>query len=184
MLHCLRRLLSFFRRGRLDDELAEEISLHLDLRRRRLIEGGMAPADAEREARRQFGNVMAVRERSRDQWGSVALAAFLQDVRFGTRMLARSPGLSLVVVLTIAFGAGLNGAVFLQLNDTFLRAPDLPDAKTLVWLDDGGPRTGGTTYPDYVDYRDRVPAIDLALFAGANKNTVAVGNRVAAGTDA
>lgn len=184
MLHRLRRLLWFFRRDRLDDELAEEIRLHLDLRRRALIEGGMPPADADREARRQFGNVMAIRERSRDQWGSVALAAFVQDVRFGTRMLARSPGLSLVVVLTIAFGAGLNGAVFLQLNDTFLRAPDLPDAKTLVWLDDGGPRMGGTTYPDYIDYRDRVPAIDLALFAGANKNTVAVGNTVKAGTDA
>ena len=145
----------------------------------------MPPADAEREARRQFGNVMSIRERTRDQWGSVAVAAFLQDVKFGARMLARSPGLSVVVVLTIAFGSFLNGAVFLQLNDTFLRAPDLPNAETLVWLDDGGPRTGGTTYPDYVDYRDRVPAIDLAVFAGGgNDNRAAVGNMVAAGTDA
>ena len=171
MLHIMRRLLSFFRRGRLDDELAEEIRLHLELRQRALMDGGMPPADAEREARRQFGNVMSIRERTRDQWGSVAVAAFLQDVRFGARMLARSPGLSVVVVLTIAFGSFLNGAVFLQLNDTFLRAPDLPNAKTLVWLDDGGPRTGGTTYPDYVDYRDRVPAIDLAVFAGGGTQT-------------
>ena len=185
MLHIMRRLLSFFRRGHLDDELAEEIRLHLELRQRALMDGGMPPADAEREARRQFGNVMAIRERTRDQWGSVAVAAFLQDVRFGARMLARSPGLSVVVVLTIAFGSFLNGAVFLQLNDTFLRAPDLPNAETLVWLDDGGPRMGGTTYPDYVDYRDRVPAIDLAVFAGGgNNNRAAVGNTVAAGTDA
>ena len=126
----------------------------------------MPPADAEREARRQFGNVMSIRERARDQWGSVAVAALVQDVKFGARMLARSPGLSVVVVLTIAFGSFLNGAVFLQLNDTFLGATDLPNAETLVWLDDGGPRTGGTTYPDYVDYRERVPAMDLAVFAG------------------
>jgi macrolide transport system ATP-binding/permease protein len=185
MLPIMRRLRSFFRRGHLDDELAEEIRLHLELRQRALIEGGMAPADADREARRQFGNIMSIRERTRDQWGSVAVAAFLQDVRFGARMLARSPGLSVVIVLTIAFGSFLNGAVFLQLNDTFLRAPDLPNAKTLVWLDDGGPRTGGTTYPDYVDYRDRVPAIDLAVFAGGgNTNRVAVGSTVAAGADA
>ena len=175
MLHRLRRLLSFLRRGRLDDELAEEIRLHLELRQRALMNGGMPPADAEREARRQFGNVMSIRERTRDQWGSVAIAAFLQDVKFGARLLVRSPGLSVVVVLTIAFGSFLNGAVFLQLNDTFLRAPDLADAKTLVWLDDGGPRTGGTTYPDYVDYRERVPSIDLAVFAGGgNAKTVAV----------
>ena len=175
MSHIMRRLLSFFRRGRLDDELAEEIRVHLELRQRALMDGGMPPADAEREARRQFGNVMSIRERTRDQWGSVAVAAFLQDVKFGARMLARSPGLSVVVVLTIAFGSFLNGAVFLQLNDTFLRAPDLPNAETLVWLDDGGPRTGGTTYPDYVDYRDRVPAIDLAVFAGGGNRTMAVG---------
>ena len=90
MLHRMRRLLSFFRRGHLDDELAEEIRLHLELRQRALMDGGMPAADAEREARRQFGNVMSIRERTRDQWGSVAVAAFLQDVKFGARMLARS----------------------------------------------------------------------------------------------
>jgi hypothetical protein len=165
MLQFLRRVLSYVRRDRLDDDLAEEIQLHLDLRRRALIENGMLPADADREARRQFGNVTAIRERSRDHWGSVAVTAFFQDVRFGTRMLARSPGLCAVVVLTIAFGAGLNGAVFLQFNQAFLRPPDLTDADRLVWLDDGDPRMGGTTYPDYVDYRDRVAAVELALFA-------------------
>lgn len=178
MLHSIRRLLSFFRRERLDHELSEEIRVHLDLRRRALIEDGMAPADAEREARRQFGNVMAIRERSRDHWGSVTVTAFLQDVRFGARTLARRPGLCLVVVLTIAFGAGLNGAVFMQLNDTFLRPPDLADAETLVWLDDGGPRMGGTTYPDYVDYRDRVQAIDLAVFVGGGRSVTSVDTRV------
>jgi putative ABC transport system permease protein len=175
MMSVIRRVLTFFRRDRLDDELAEEIRLHLDLRRRALVEQGLAPADAEREARRQFGNVMAIRERSRDYWGSIALTAFLQDVKFGARVLARSPGLSVVVVLTIAFGAALNGAVFLQLNDAFLREPDLTNADRLVWLDDGGPRTGGATYPDYADYRDRVPAIDLAIFTGG-------GNKAPAGS--
>ena len=81
MLHPVRRLLSFFRRGRLDDELAEEIRLHLELRQRALMDGGMPPADAEREARRQFGNVMSIRERTRDQWSGVALAAFVQPTR-------------------------------------------------------------------------------------------------------
>ncbi len=101
MLQLVRRVVSCFRRDRLDDELAEEIRLHLDLRRRARIENGMSPADADYEARRQFGNVTAIRERSRDHWGSVAVTAVVQDVRFGTRVLARSRGLCIVVVLTI-----------------------------------------------------------------------------------
>jgi predicted permease len=159
----IRRLRAFLRRDRLDDELAEEIGTHIQLRQRALIEQGWPEAEAAAEARRQFGNVTAVREQSRDHWGSALLTALGQDVRFGVRMIARTPALSAAVVLTIAFGAGLNGAVFLQLNDLFLRPPDLPNADTLVWLDDA------STYPDYVDYRDRVPAIDLAIFGGGSR---------------
>src|SRR5262245_7611556 len=184
MLQLLRRAVSYFRRDRLDDELAEEIRLHLELRRQALVDSGMPPAEADREARRQFGNVTAIREQSRDHWGSIAVTAFFQDVKFGARMLARSPGLCAVIVLTIAFGAGLNGAVFLQFNDVFLRPPDLTDAERLVWLDDGDPRMGGTTYPDYVDYRDRVAAIELAVFARGDKTSAAVmdGRPITAGT--
>ena len=57
MLSVLRRLVAFFRRNRLDDDLVEEIRLHLELRKQALIAAGMAPADADHEARRQFGNV-------------------------------------------------------------------------------------------------------------------------------
>jgi hypothetical protein len=115
------------------------------------------------------------RGRRRD-WVGTAMSAFFQDVRFGTRMLARSPGLSAVVLLTIAFGAGLNGAVFMQFNDAFLRPPKLAHAETLVWLEDDGTRSGGITYPDYADYRDRVQAIDLALFSGSAGKTTRVGS--------
>ena len=114
----------------------------------------------------------SVRGRGRD-WLAMGLSALFQDVRFGARMVARSPGLSAVVLLTIAFGAGLNGAVFMQFNDTFLRPPDLTNAETLVWLDEGDARTGGTTYPDYADYRDRVPGLDLAVSGRAGKTTMA-----------
>ena len=110
----------------------------------------------------------------RDWFGS-GISAFLQDVRFGARMLARSPGLSAVVLLTIAFGAGLNGAVFMQFNAAFLRPPDLANPDTLVWLEDDATRSGGITYPDYADYRDRLQAIDLALSTGAAEKATMVG---------
>jgi hypothetical protein len=57
MLPLLRRAISYLRRDQLDDQFAEEIQLHLDLRRRALIESGMSPADADREARRQSARI-------------------------------------------------------------------------------------------------------------------------------
>jgi hypothetical protein len=164
MWPALRRLRALLRRDRLDDELAEEISTHIDLRRRTLIEQGWPAPAAAAEARRQFGNVTAVREQSRDHWGSALLTAFVQDVRFGLRMITRVPALSATVVLIITIGAGINSAIFVFATN-LLRAPDVPHADRLVWLDDGRPLLG-PTYPDYVDYRDRTQAFsDLATFA-------------------
>ncbi len=101
-----RRAVAWLTRNRLDDQLAEEISDHLERRRQQLIAAGMEPDDAAREARRSFGNITAIRERSRDQWGSAALSAFVQDVRFGARMMTRNPGLCAVVVLTSVSSLG------------------------------------------------------------------------------
>ena len=56
-----RRVFAWFRRNRLDDDVAEEIRLHIELRRQPLINDGMTPADADREAHRQFGNVAVIR---------------------------------------------------------------------------------------------------------------------------
>ncbi|MPY89112.1 MAG: hypothetical protein GEU99_14445 [Luteitalea sp.] len=165
MMHAIRRLLSFFHRNRLDDQLSEEIQLHLELRRQALIDAGMSPAAAEYEARRQFGNATAIRERTRDQWGSPAVDAFFRDLGFAARMMAHSPGLSGVVILAIALGAGVNAALFLLLDNMLLRTQDIPAANRVVWLDDGRPLLG-PTYPDYVDYRDRASAaMDLAAYA-------------------
>jgi predicted permease len=167
MMHAIRRLLSFLHRNRLDDQLSEEIQLHLELRRQALVQDGMSPADAEREALRQFGNVTSIRERTRDQWGSPAVDAFLGDLRLAVRMMARSRGLSATVVLTIALGAGVNAALFMLLNNLLLRPPPIPGADRVVWLDDGRPLLG-PTYPDYIDYRHRASgAMDLAAYATA-----------------
>ena len=74
----IRRLRALLRRDRLDDELAEEIQLHLDLKRRALIAEGMTPKDADAAARRAFGNVASVRGRMHDGWGLPALDSLPQ----------------------------------------------------------------------------------------------------------
>jgi hypothetical protein len=163
----VRQIRSFFSR-QFDDELADEMRMHQELRRQALIDGGMDPREAEYEARRLFGNPTLLRERSRDAWGFASMASFWRDLGFGARLLLRHPAQSGAIVLTIALGAGLNAALFLAVNAVLLRPPDITRAHEVIRLDDGKPNAG-LSYPDYVDYRDRAAAaIDLAAFGGVD----------------
>lgn len=81
--------------------------------------------------------------------------------------MLRTPASTAVIGLTIALGAGVNATVFFAINNALAHAR-LPDADSLVWVDDGKP-LAGATYPDHVDYCDRTTAFeDLAAFALAN----------------
>jgi predicted permease len=166
LLVLWRRLIARIRRTRLDDDFAEEIREHMALRRDALIEAGVDPQTAEREARRLFGNQTVITERAREYWTIPTLSSLVQDVRFALRLMRRSPGYAAGVIVTVALGTGLNGAVFVIFNAALLRAPDVPRIDEVVRLDEGKPMVG-PTYPDYVDYRDRVSgALDLAAYSG------------------
>ena len=119
MIAWLRRLTAYISRRRLDDELADEIQLHIELRRQALIADGLDPREADYEARRMFGNVALKREEARDMWGFRSLDSFIQDVRFGIRLLRRSPAFTIVAVLSLAIGIGATTAVF-SLADAML----------------------------------------------------------------
>ena len=136
-----------------------------------LIEQGWPAREAAAKARRQFGNVTAVREQSRDHWGSAFFTALGQDVRFGLRMITRAPALSAIVVLIITLGAGINSAIF-AFATNLLRAPDVPHANSLVWLDDGRPLlkivTRAATPEEFARYEhDRMPLLEAPLISAA-----------------
>src|SRR5882672_11644940 len=116
---CVRRLLLMTRRGRLDDELRDEVRLHMDLRRQSLVDAGMDPRDAEMEARRIFGNAAAIREETRDMWGFPSIDTLWQDVRYGARLLRRSPTVTIASIASLAIGIGFSAGVF-SLADAFL----------------------------------------------------------------
>jgi macrolide transport system ATP-binding/permease protein len=165
-LSLWRRLVARLRRTRIEDDFAEEIRLHIDQRRQSLIDGGMDPRQADREARRLFGNQTVIRERAREYWTIPTLSSLVQDVRFALRLMRRSPGYAAAVIVTVALGTGLNGAVFVIFNAALLRAPEVPRVDEVVRMDEGRPMVG-PSYPDYVDYRDRVAgALDLAAYSG------------------
>jgi predicted permease len=133
----------FFRNRRYDD-ISVSIQEHIDERIDELVEEGMPRDEAERAARRDFGNVtLLLKERSREVWQWQRIETLLADVKHVFRRLGRSPGFAITVVLTLAIGIGANTAVFSVLNSVLLRPLPYPEPEQLVSLHLNAPGAPG-----------------------------------------
>src|SRR5947209_10685925 len=151
----LRRLAALFRRRGLEDDLDEELRSHLEMAVELNVRKGMAPEDARSEARRSFGGVEQTKEAYRDQRGLPMIETMLQDLRFGLRMLRRSPGFSILAILCLTLGIGANAAVFSWIEGILFRPyPAVAYQERLVAI--GGtsreePRGTPLSWPDFED---------------------------------
>jgi putative ABC transport system permease protein len=127
-----RRLLMLLRRRQLDQDLEEEMRLHLELREQEQMERGLAPDEAWYAARRQFGNPTLLKEVSREMWGWNSLEQFIQDLRYGLRQLRLSPGFAVVAILSLALGIGANTAIFQLLDAVRFRNLPIPNPEELA----------------------------------------------------
>src|SRR6202789_1001276 len=129
-----------FGRHRRYEDLSISIQEHIEERTEELIDAGMPRPRAEQTARREFGNVTLLRERSREAWQWSTLESILADIKLTFRRLRKSPGFAVTVLLTLAIGIGANTTVFSVVDGVLLKPLPYPDSDRLValWLNAPG----------------------------------------------
>ncbi|HXW55303.1 MAG TPA: ABC transporter permease [Candidatus Cybelea sp.] len=131
------------RRRRMLEELDRDIREHIERETEDNVGRGLSPEEARCAALRKFGNVMRVEEDARAVWTPVWLEQLAGDVRHGLRVLRRSPGFTIVAVLTLAIGIAANGAVFAVVNRVLLEPLRYPDPQQLVAVRQIAPGAAG-----------------------------------------
>ena len=131
------RVRQVFGRRQMYADLSQEIAQHLEQKTAELVSGGMSPAEAERQARREFGNVALIEERGREAWQWPTLESICTDVGLALRQLRKQPLTAAIIVLTFGLGIGASTATF-SVASAFLFSPlGLPHSQNLVTLNEG-----------------------------------------------
>src|SRR6266699_1915079 len=175
------RLFGLFRKDHLDAEMAEEMQAHLDLLTERNIAAGMLPHEARNAALRQFGGVEQVKEIAREQRTWRWADEFLQDLRFGARMLWRTPGFSILAILCLTLGIGTNAAVLSWIEGILVRPYPLVAHQDRMFAIIGTTRgeTGynGLSYPDFLDFERNSTLFESFIVDKITGTTLSVGDR-------
>ncbi|MGA6960251.1 MAG: permease prefix domain 1-containing protein, partial [Candidatus Acidiferrales bacterium] len=145
------------RRKRMLEELELDIREHIERETQDNIARGMAPDDARYAALRKFGNVARVQEETRNVWSLLWLEQLLQDVRYGFRMLRRSPLFALVAIFTLAIGIGANTAIFTVVHAVLLQPLPYPnsDRLAIIWSGLGDEHRAPASEYELVQLRER-----------------------------
>jgi predicted permease len=166
---ALARLAGLPHRDESERELAEELETHLQMQIEENLRAGMSPHEARRRALVKLGGMTQAKEECRRQRGFPMLEDLWRDLRYGLRILLKKPGFTSIAVLTLALGIGANAAIFSLVNALLLRpveGVEAPERLVSIYTSDySSGLYGGSSYPDYLDFRDQADAFTgLAAF--------------------
>src|SRR5438552_9774106 len=177
----LHRIAALFRRRGLEKDLDDELRSHLEMAIEINLRKGMSPADARREALRSFGGVEQTKEIYRDQRGLPMIETTLQDLRFGLRMLRRSPGFSILAILCLTLGIGTNAAALSWIEGILIRPYPLVAHQDRMFALGGTTRGAteghGLSYPDFVDLEKNSTLFESFIVDRIVGTTLSVGDR-------
>ena len=155
-------LSSLVHRTRVEQDTEEELRAHVQNRAEDLEQAGLMRAEAERRARMEFGTHEKFKEECREERGGFWLETLWSDIRFGARMLRRSPGFTVVAILTLALGIGANTAIFSVVKAVLLQPLPYPNANrlALIWSQWGKETRGPASGPELIELRKRCRAFE------------------------
>jgi macrolide transport system ATP-binding/permease protein len=175
------RLTALFRHRRLDDDLDAELRAHLEMAVERNLRKGMTAVEARREALLSFGGVEQTKEIYRDQRGLPMIETTFQDLRFGLRMLRRSPGFSVLAILCLTLGIGANAAVFSWIEGILFRPyPAVTHQERLVAVGGttrGEARGNALSWPDFLDLQRSCTLCETLFVSKIMGTTLSIGDR-------
>ena len=152
------RLRSLFRRNVVEGELDEELRFHLEHQIEKHIQSGLTREESTLRTRLEFGGIAQVKGECREARGVSFLETLVQDVRFGFRTLRRSPGFTIVAILTLALGIGLNSSIFTIFDAAAFQPLRVKDPSTIVDVYQSVQGEPGSyrsfSYPEYVALRN------------------------------
>lgn len=128
------RLRSLLFHNRLEQELDEEIGMHIELETRKYLSSGLSPVEARRQAHIALGGTVRASEECRDQRGIALIENLVKDCRYALRSFRRSPGFAITVVLTLAVAVGANTTVFSFCKAVLLSSLPVPNPQDLRLL--------------------------------------------------